>query len=217
MADGPIAEGGSFWREAPEERSPVPRPPRRSAVSQIERVLRERPLFVSERVRLYVDLGLVFAILGVLLVYFRPSLLFLQTTTTGGDTGAHVYAPWFLKESLLPNGWLSGWSPDWYAGFPFLHFYFPLTILIQALLSYVIPYEIAFKIGTVLGTFFMPFAFYSLFRLLRFRWPAPLAAALGAMAFLFMDSFNIFGGNILSSFAGEYSFSLSVGLCMVFY
>jgi hypothetical protein len=128
-----------------------------------------------------------------------------------------VYAPWFLKESLLPDGWLSGWSPDWYAGFPFLHFYFPLTILIQALLSYVIPYEIAFKIGTVLGTFFMPFAFYALFRLLRFRWPAPLAAALGAMAFLFMDSFNIFGGNILSSFAGEYSFSLSVGLCMVFY
>ena len=180
-------------------------------------LLRERPLFLSDRARLLAELLVAGAILGVLLAYFRPSLLLLQTTTTGGDTGAHVYSPWFLREHLLPNGWIAGWSHDWYAGFPFLHFYFPLVIVVQTLLSYVIPYEIAFKIGTVLGTFFLPVAFYLLFRLLRLRWPAPAAAALGGLGFLFMDSFTIYGGNIPSSLAGEYSFSLSVGLCLVFY
>lgn len=180
-------------------------------------MLRERPLLLSSRTLLLGDVVVAIAILGVMLVYFRPSLLLLQTTTTGGDTGAHIYSPWFLKEHLLTRGWLTGWSHDWYAGFPFLHFYFPLVILTQALLAYVIPYEIAFKIGTVIGTFFLPLAFYVLFRLLRLQWPAPVAAALGAIGFLFMDSFTIYGGNIPSSMAGEYSFSLSVGLCLVFY
>jgi hypothetical protein len=36
------------------------------------------------------------------------------------------------------------------------------------------------------------------------------------VSFLFMDSYTIYGGNIPSAMAGEYSFSLSLGLCMVF-
>ena len=202
-----------LWREAHSTHGE----PHATTSSYLHGLLRERPLFLSHRARLITELIAAASILTVLFVYFRPSLLFLETTTTGGDTGAHVYSPWFLREHLLPQGQITGWSHDWYAGFPFLHFYFPLVILIQAVLGYVIPEEIAFKIGTVLGTFFLPVAFYLFFRLLRLRWPAPIAAALGAMAFLFMDSFTIYGGNIPSSLAGEYSFSLSVGLCFVFY
>ena len=179
--------------------------------------MRERPLLVTDRAITTFDIAVGVGVLVVLFIYFRPSLLLLQTTTTGGDTGAHVYAPWHLKEHLLPDGWISGWSNDWYAGFPFLHFYFPLVIGFQALLSFVIPFEIAFKLGTIAGTFFLPVAFYMFFRLLRFRWPGPAAAAVAALVFLFMDSFNIYGGNIASSLAGEYSFSLSMGLCLVFF
>src|SRR5262245_39120621 len=39
-----------------------------------------------------------------------------DTTPTGGDMGAHVWGPAFLRDHLLPNGQLSGWSMDWYAG-----------------------------------------------------------------------------------------------------
>ena len=41
-----------------------------------------------------------------------------NTTPTGGDMGAHVWGPAYLRDHLLPNGQLSGWSMDWYGGFP---------------------------------------------------------------------------------------------------
>lgn len=152
----------------------------------------------------------------ILLKYFPPSLLFSVATTTGGDTGAHIYTPWYLRYNLLPKGLTSGWSPGWYGGFPLLHFYFPLVALFQALMSFIIPYEVAFKLGTVLGTFFLPVAAYIMFRLMRFAWPAPALAAIASLAFLFMDSYSIYGGNIKSNLSGEYSFGLSVGLVLVF-
>src|SRR5947207_675173 len=52
-------------------------------------------------------------------VFFQlhPSLVLSNTTITGGDTGAHVWFPAYLRDHLLP--WrLSGWAPDFYAGFP---------------------------------------------------------------------------------------------------
>lgn len=184
---------------------------------RITRLVRERPIYISSRLGNLVDAGVLLGLLGLFLSFFRPELLFSLTTTTGGDTGAHIYTPWYLKNHLWPKGMFSGWSPDWYAGFPLLHFYFPLVVSLQALASYVIPYEVAFKLGTVLGTFFLPAAAYLMFRLMRFRFPAPIIAALFSVAFLFMDSYTIYGGNIPSSLAGEYSFSLSLGLCLVFY
>ncbi len=58
-------------------------------------------------------------------------------------------------------------------------------------------------------------AIYLLMRLPGLRFPAPIIGAAIGIGFLFMDSFTIYGGNIPSSMAGEYSFSLSVGLCLV--
>jgi hypothetical protein len=155
-------------------------------------------------------------IFALLFSFFRPALLLLDTNATGGDTGAHIYGPWYMKTELLPRGLLAGWSPDWYAGFPLYYFYFPLVSIFQALLGYVIPYEVSFKIGTVIGTFFLPLAVFTLFRLLRFRYPVPLIGAIFSLGFLFMHNFSIYGGNIASSLAGEYSFALSLGLCLVF-
>ena len=164
-----------------------------------------------------VDLAVFSGLAVFLLSFFTPELLLSEATATGGDMAAHVYTPWYLRHHLMPQGLLAGWSPGWYAGFPILHFYFPLVATLQALLSFVIPYEVAFKIGTVLGTFFLPLAVYMTCRLLMLRWPTPIAGSVLSIGFLFMDSFRIAGGNIASSLVGEYSYALSVGLCLVFY
>ncbi|MGZ8592340.1 MAG: GtrA family protein, partial [Actinomycetota bacterium] len=146
---------------------------------------------------------------------FPPALLLAGTTATGGDMGAHIYAPWYMRNYLFPKGLVAGWSPGWFAGFPMFYFYFPLVAAFQALLSYLIPYDVAFKLGTVLGTFFLPVAMFLLLRLIRLPFPTPEIGAVLAMAFLLMDSFQIFGGNIAGSMAGEYSYGLSLGLCLV--
>ncbi|HVE94901.1 MAG TPA: hypothetical protein VNB24_08285, partial [Acidimicrobiales bacterium] len=40
----------------------------------------------------------------------HPSLLFADTTPAGGDMGAHVWTPAFLRDHLLPHGRLTGWT-----------------------------------------------------------------------------------------------------------
>ena len=67
----------------------------------------------------------------------QPSQLFKNTTPAGGDMGAHVWLPAYVKSSLLPHLRITGWTPDWYDGFPALTFYFPGPIVAIALLSYV--------------------------------------------------------------------------------
>lgn len=210
QADGRLAvgtwppEGPVLPEGGPEEGAPAPRPPR--FLQLVERL---------------VDGAALGGALGVLLSFYRPSLLLARTTTTGGDMGAHLYAPWYLKTTLLPRGLLFGWSPDWFAGFPIFQFYFPLVATFQAVLSFAIPYEVAFKVGTVLGPLFLPVAVYLLFRLLRLPFPTPAVGAVLALAFLFMERadgelYSILGGNVPSSLAGEYSYTLSVGLSLVF-
>src|SRR5437868_13341703 len=56
----------------------------------------------------------------------QPHLLFSNTTAAGGDMGAHVWGPAWLRDHLLPHWRLAGWAPSWYAGFPALTVYFPL-------------------------------------------------------------------------------------------
>ena len=58
--------------------------------------------------------------------------LFRNTTTNGGDMGAHVWLPWFLEHNWFPKFRLSGWSPDWYAGFPVGQYYFPFPSVMVA-------------------------------------------------------------------------------------
>ncbi len=43
--------------------------------------------------------------------------------------GAHVWGPAYLRDHLLPELRVSGWSPDWYAGFPAYHFYMVVPAL----------------------------------------------------------------------------------------
>ncbi len=146
----------------------------------------------------------------------QPNLLFADTTPSGGDMGAHVWGPDYMRHHLLPNLRLTGWAPDWYSGFPAYHFYFPLPSLAIALLSFVLPYGVAFKLITVSGLVTLPLCAFAFGRLAGMRFPGPVMLALATMPFLFDRGFTIYGGNIPSTLAGEFSFSISLSFALLF-
>jgi hypothetical protein len=166
------------------------------------------------------------AIYGLLIGFYSKrwplDMLLTQTTTSGGDTGAHHYPAQYLIQELLPHWRLTGWAPGWYAGMPMLTFYFPFPFLLIALLSYIIPYTVAFKLITALGVFLLPLAAYGMVRLWRIRRPYPVIAAVFAAGFLLMEKsgggqlYSIYGGNILSTLAGEFGYMLSFALMFLF-
>jgi hypothetical protein len=144
-----------------------------------------------------------------------PQVL-VANTPTGGDMGAHVLLPQVLKDVLLPSGRLFGWSSAWYAGFPALYFYFPIPALLTVLLDVFLPYGVAFKLIAIAGLVALPLATYAFLRLLAFSRPVAGLAALTGSMFVFMESFSIFGANIKSTLAGEFSFSWSFALSIVY-
>ncbi|MEI6700422.1 MAG: hypothetical protein WCL38_01525, partial [Actinomycetota bacterium] len=89
--------------------------------------------------------------------------LFSNTTTTGGDTGAHYMMPAVLSE-FVAHGHLTGWFPGWYDGLPLYSFYFVFPDLLVSLASHVIAYNVAFKFATVAGSLLLPVACYLLGR-----------------------------------------------------
>jgi 6-pyruvoyl-tetrahydropterin synthase related domain len=158
------------------------------------------------------------AIYLVLLKTLHWNLIFSRTTAAGGDMGSHHYVAEFLREELLPRGRVTGWAPGWFGGIPMLTFYFPLPYALIALLSPLLGAQVAFKVVTALGLLLLPVTCWGAFRVLRLREPAPLLAACGGTVFLFMaqvtpsQQFLIWGGNIASTMAGEFPFSLSFAL-----
>lgn len=162
--------------------------------------------------------GVAMVALAVLLTVsqLEPGLLLTDTTPAGGDMGAHVWGPAYLRDTLLPQGRLAGWAPDWYAGFPAYHFYMVVPSLLIVALDLVAPYEVAFKLVSVLGIATLPVAAWALGRLTRLPFPGPPLLAVAAVGFLFDRSFSIYGGNIASTLAGEFAFSISLSLAVVY-
>jgi len=161
-------------------------------------------------------LAVVVGVIAVTLWQLHLNLLFTNTTTTGGDTGAHFVMPAYLRSHLLSHGHLTGWDPSWYDGYPIYTFYFVVPDLLAALGSYVIPYGIAFKLMTVLGSILLPVAAWACGRLFGLRSPGPAALAALTLPFLFDYSWTILGGNLFSTLAGEYAFSLAIPMALVF-
>ena len=52
-------------------------------------------------------------------------------------------------------------------------------------------------------------------RLAKFRYPVPELMALAAVVFLFDESFSIYGGNVKSTMAGEFSFSIALSFAVL--
>jgi hypothetical protein len=146
----------------------------------------------------------------------QPWWLLSPTTPTGGDMGAHVLGPAFLRDHLLPEGRIIGWSQDWFAGFPAFYFYFPLPSLVIVFLDFVIPYGVAFKLVTTMGLLALAPAVYFHARAIRLGRTVATVAAGSATVFIFFESFSIYGGNMASTLAGEFSFAWSFSLSLVY-
>ena len=211
-----------------------------------------------------------------ILTTLHPNLLLRNTTPTGGDMGAHVWGPMYLMRHVLPHWRFTGWTPDWYAGFPAFGYYMvgpayaivavtkgvsgPLVVpavlvaaavavsgfvvrglfvarkvlvvlgLIAIVLVIPVDYNIAFKLVSVAGLITMPISAYAFAKLADLRFPAPPAFAVAALVFVYnreplvrypssgqlIGTGNIIGGNMLSTMAGEYSFSLALSLTLVY-
>ena len=273
---------------------------------------------------------------GFLILVLKPWLWVSDTTPTGGDIGAHVWAPAYLRDVLLSEWRLTGWSHGWYAGFPAFTFYMVIPSLlivildiglalpphvyayiavalvvmvvyklfffrkyqqswvwdslnavaitaivfkaiplfysntfhnntdnsnialdrflaalilpcivgwlvwnsakirgltakaanlrlpicvaavIATLLIVSVPYEVAFKLVAISGIILLPIAAYAMARLAKVSFPGPPLAATATILFLFDSSYNIYGGNVLSTMAGEFAYSLGL-TCAVAY
>lgn len=161
----------------------------------------------------------VLTLTGISLVVFvvmSPWWIVSSTTPTGGDMGAHVLGPAYLRDYLLPDGRVLGWSQDWFAGFPAFYFYFPLPSLVIVLFDLFMPYGVAFKVVTVMGLLATPPAAYYLARSMRLGKHIALVAAGSGVVFAFYESYSIYGGNIASTLAGEFSYSWSFALSLLY-
>ena len=210
---------------AEETLPPTPMPlalPRRKLLDRIVSRIVRRPRYwldapwTNERIARYLTAlivvgGSTFSVLKVV----HLNLVFENNTPTGGDMGAHVMAPAYLRDHLLPHFQLSGWSNYWYDGFPLYRFYMVVPALMIVALNIVFPYGVAFKLVAILGLVTLPICCWAFGRLARFRYPMPELMALAATIFLFDESFSIYGGNVKSTMAGEFSFSIALSFAIL--
>jgi len=191
---------------------PAAAPPGASA--PVRRQWRPRPHGAARWVPAAATLAAIAGVVAVTLWQLHLPLLLSDTTTTGGDTGAHYMMPAFFTSNLFPH--LTGWDPGWYDGYPIYTFYFVLPDVLVALASHVITYNVAFKLATVMGSLLLPVAAWAAGRLFGMRPPVPAVLAAATLPFLFDYTWTIYGGNLFSTLAGEYPYSLSLALALVF-
>ena len=205
---------------------------------------------------------------AIILATLDPKHLFSNSTPTGGDMGSHVWGPRYLIDHLLPNFRLTGWTPDWYNGFPAYQFYMVVPSLIVVafhvglpwylalpvvglaamvalsgwlrerlypyrwafvavasmvvLVSVPLSYNRSFKLVTVLGLLALPLACWILAKAAKLAFPIPPLAAAASLIFLYNreplynNTGNIIGGNFQSTMAGEFAFSVSLTLSVLY-
>ena len=73
----------------------------------------------------------------------------------------------------------------------------------------------AFKLVVISGLVTLPACCWAFGRLARFRYPMPELFAFAGLAFALNESYSIYGGNLKSTMAGEFSFSIAVSLMML--
>lgn len=176
-----------------------------------------RPTRAESVLRAWLEAAVVVASSVAVVAWLDPGGLVSTATPTGGDMGAHVWGPAFLRDELLPSGSLRGWSPDWYAGMPAGHFYMVVPYLLVVVADAVLPsYNVAFKLVAISGVATMPAAAWLMGRLAG--WPRLLRSLLPAalLLFVFDVNFTIYGGNAASTLAGEFAFSIALSATLVY-
>lgn len=159
--------------------------------------------------------GLMTAVIVFVVWQMYPSLILRDTTPVQGDLGGHVHEPAHLRDHLLPAGRLSGWSQDWFTGYPSLTFYFPLTSLLIVLLDLLLPYNVALKLVSASGPLALPLCAYAFGRLTRRDRLTSVCYGVAVLPLLLLPTLTVAGGSIASSTSGEYAYGISLALGLV--
>ncbi|MFC1515768.1 hypothetical protein ACFL7E_03315 [Thermodesulfobacteriota bacterium] len=172
----------------------------------------------KHRLSIYIDAILLLTLTAFLMVYFDIRYLFYDTIVTGGDTASWYGVAHHLAEVLLPNGRLTGWDMGNFCGYPNFNFYFlpPFLLAVIPAKLFGLPLTITLKWAIMSGLFLLPVATYLGLRAMEYRFPIPVTGAAGATVLLFNESYTMFGGNTLSTFAGEFCYMFAFSL-FVFY
>ena len=142
---------------------------------------------------------------SLLIIFLRVELVFSDLLPTGGDMGAHIVPTKFFVTELFNNFKLSGWSQDWFSGYPVYYFYFPLPPIITSFLNFLFPFSISFKTMVLISQVLLV---VSIEMLMRKNSKEFSFYGFGVgLLYLLTESFTIFGGNLASSLAGQYSFT----------
>ena len=159
--------------------------------------------------------------------YWVASLLGLDfllspNLPTGGDSASHLFYLWSYSESFLQTTWVTHWMPEVFAGFAFLSYYFPLPFMVIAGLSKLFPLAPTIKIGMFAAAMLLPgLAWLGTVYILRIPRSIAIWGMLGSLGFLLHEQNSIWGGNLLSTLAGEftqsYGFALSLISLMLWY
>lgn len=172
----------------------------------------------------------IFTVLSLFLVYafmlsrFNLSMLFSDTTLTGGDSASWYQVLHTLKNEFLPHGRLFSYSNSNFFGYLEGQHYFPLPFLAAAIAGFFMPLTVALKLATVAGGFVLPLTSFAAAyaiqknskRSKKTALFSGILSACGSLVFLFNESYTIFGGNWLSTFAGEFCYSWAIALLPLF-
>lgn len=164
----------------------------------------------------------IFAGLGLVIVYaiflsrFNLALLVSDTILTGGDSASWLQPLEHLVKEYLPRFRFFGYSHSNFFGYLEGQHYFVLPFLVPALLGSFMPLTVALKLATFAGCLALPATMYAGTTSLTGSRRAGLLASAGSLAFLFNESYTMFGGNFLSTFAGEFCYSWAIALLPLF-
>ena len=118
-------------------------------------------------------------------------------------------------ETLLSHGQLTGWDPAGTTASPSPPSLSPSpTLHRDRRVGH--PLQLVFKIGTDPRLGAASRLHVGLWSLLPPPSPLPTLLAAATLPFLFDSTFTIYGGNLFSTLAGEYSFSFSLSLAILF-
>ncbi len=124
---------------------------------------------------------------------------------TGGDMGSHFWPLHTLARWGAPHGTFRIWNPGNLCGEPHHLHYFPVPYFVMYLLSIVLPLGTAFNLGSLLPPLLLPATAFFTLRLLRLRFPIPLFGAAASTIFIYNESYSMWGGNLLSLLAGQFT------------
>lgn len=153
------------------------------------------------------DLAVVLIAAGLIASLLGIQFLLSPNLPTGGDTASHLLYAWVYANELLPNGYITAWMPEVFAGFPFLSYYFPLSFMSIAALASIMPFAPAMKLGMFAAAMLLPGGVWlASVYLLRLPRTVAIWGVLASLAFLVHEQNSIWGGNLLSTLAGEFAY-----------